>query len=182
MLFSGTIKRDFDVSDENEKSKGGRPTKFKPEYVNIIKKMCELGAINTEIAEAIGVAYSTLCLWISKHPELAEAMQIGKEASDNRVEHSLYMAALGYERDEEELKVVSMGQGEGSKVERHDVRKWYPPNPTAMIFWLKNRRQDKWRNQPEPDDDDNRADPLTINIQVAEPKADIKVTRGKSGD
>ena len=44
----------------------------------------------------------------------------GKEASDDRVERSLYQLAIGWN-----------GQ---------------PPNTTAAIFWLKNRRPDRWRD------------------------------------
>jgi hypothetical protein len=45
---------------------------------------------------------------------------VGKEASDDRVERSLYQLAIGWN-----------GQ---------------PPNTTAAIFWLKNRRPDRWRD------------------------------------
>ena len=176
MLFSATINRICAVSDESEKSKGGRPSKFRPEFVSVIKKLSELGATQAEIAEALDVAISTVKLWGVKHEEVAEAMRVGRDAADDRVVSALYSRALGYSHEDIDIRVAN-----GEIVET-PIIKHYPPDPTSMIFWLKNRRPDKWRNQPEPDDDDNRADPLTINIQVAEPKADIKVTRGKSGD
>jgi hypothetical protein len=30
-----------------------------------------------------------------------------------------------------------------------EVVKHYPPDPTAAIFWLKNRQKDKWRDKRE---------------------------------
>ena len=32
-----------------------------------------------------------------------------------------------------------------------DVTKHYPPDPTAAIFWLKNRQPDTWRDKVEVD-------------------------------
>jgi hypothetical protein len=56
--------------------------------------------------------------------------------------------AMGFEHDSEEIKVISMGK-EGSAIERVAIRKIYPPDPTAAIFWLKNRQSAKWRDKHE---------------------------------
>lgn len=127
----------------------GRPTKFKPEYVNIIKSMCKLGAIVPEIAEALEVAESTVKLWAVKHPEVREAMTLGREEADERVVNSLYMSACGYERDEEEIKVID------GQVVRVPVRKWYPAVPTSMIYWTRNRLRKEWTNAPEAENTDD---------------------------
>ncbi len=37
-------------------SGGGRPTAYKPEFCDIARKMCELGATDDDLAEAIGVS------------------------------------------------------------------------------------------------------------------------------
>jgi hypothetical protein len=55
---------------------------------------------------------------------------------------------MGFEHDSEEIKVISMGK-EGSAIERVAIRKIYPPDPTAAIFWLKNRQSAKWRDKHE---------------------------------
>ncbi len=60
----------------------------------------------------------------------------------------LYERALGFEHDSEEIKVVSMGK-EGSEIERVPIRKIYPPDTVAAIFWLKNRQPGKWRDKQE---------------------------------
>jgi hypothetical protein len=56
---------------------------------------------------------------------------------------------MGFEHDSEEIKVVSDGQGQGSSIERVPVRKIYPPDTVAAIFWLKNRQRDKWKDKTE---------------------------------
>lgn len=58
---------------------------------------------------------------------------------------------MGFEHDSEEIKVVSDGQGQGSSIERVPVRKIYPPDTVAAIFWLKNRQPGKWRDKVDHD-------------------------------
>lgn len=142
-----------------EEKKGGRPTKFKPEYVNIIKAMCELGATVTELADALGVADSTVYLWATKYPELQDAMKLGRDAADERVVNALYHRALGYSHPEDDIRVVN-GQIEITPTVKH-----YPPDATSMIFWLKNRRPTEWRQQPEADDGES-ATPQSIEIVI----------------
>ena len=35
-----------------------------------------------------------------------------------------------------------------------EVTKHAAPNPTCLIFWLKNRRPRRWNDKPEPDAND----------------------------
>jgi hypothetical protein len=53
----------------------------------------------------------------------------------------LAQRAIGYEVDVIEKKVLSDG-----KVVPYKVRKHYPPDVTACIFWLKNRNPKQWRD------------------------------------
>jgi hypothetical protein len=74
------------------------------------------------------------------HPELNDAVASGKDAFDTRVERALAERALGYSVDVEEWFVVNKQLV--SKV----VRKYYPPDVTAAIYWTKNRMPDRWRD------------------------------------
>lgn len=118
----------------------GRPTKFKPEYIEQAAKLCALGATDSELASFFKVAVSTVALWKVEHAEFAQALRMSKADADRRVEESLYRRALGYECDETDIRVV------GNKIVKTSVRKHYPPDTVAMIFWLKNRRPDEWRD------------------------------------
>lgn len=119
----------------------GRPSSFKPEYVEQARKLAELGATDREAADFFEVAESTLYLWKHTHPEFSEALKVGKDAADARVEQSLYRRALGYTHDAEKIAVNA--QGEITKV---PFTEHYPPDTTAAIFWLKNRKRDEWRD------------------------------------
>lgn len=121
----------------------GRPSKFKTEYVEQARKLAELGATDREAADFFGVAESTLHLWKHQHREFSEALKVGKEIADNRVEQSLYRRALGYSHDAVKIMTV---EGE---VHVEPFVEHYPPDTTAAIFWLKNRKPDAWRDKTE---------------------------------
>lgn len=56
----------------------GRPSKFKPAYVQeVVNHMAE-GASLTSFAGEIGVARSTINEWIANHPDFSEAVNVGK--------------------------------------------------------------------------------------------------------
>lgn len=100
------------------------------------------GLIDKQIAHNMGVAYSTLRAWRDKFPELAEALQKGKEVVDREVENALFKRALGYWVTE--TKTVTLPDGD-MRVE--EIHKHVAPDTTAQIFWLKNRKPDQWREK-----------------------------------
>lgn len=122
-------------------SKGGRPSSYKPEYVEQAKKLCELGATDVEMADFFEVAVSTFYKWKNAHPEFSEALKVGKTAADERIERSLYAKAIGYTFESEK---IFQFQG---KIIRAPCREHVAPDTTACIFWLKNRRPDLWREK-----------------------------------
>jgi hypothetical protein len=121
----------------------GRPSKFKPDMVEQARKLALLGATDREMADFFEVAESTFYLWKLEHPELSEALKVGKEAADGRVEQSLYRRALGYSHDA--VKIIQVG----GEVVNAPYVEHYPPDTTAAIFWLKNRRPAEWRDRQE---------------------------------
>jgi len=137
------------------KAKTGRPSVFKPEYVGQAEKLAKLGATDREAAEFFEVAESTLYLWKHTHPEFSEALKVGKEQADARVEQSLYRRALGYSHDA--VKIAVSGQGEITQV---PFTEHYPPDTTAAIFWLKNRKPKEWRDKTEVDQNHGVQDSL----------------------
>lgn len=118
-----------------------RPTKFKPEFVAQAEKLCRLGATDIEIADFFEVDARTIYRWKAENDEFCQALKIGKAESDDRVERSLFARATGYEHDEVDIRVV------GGEIVQTPIRKYYPPDTTAGIFWLKNRRPGIWRDK-----------------------------------
>ncbi len=121
----------------------GAPTKFKDEFNEQVEKLCKLGATDDEIADFFNVDVSTINNWKISHPEFLESIKAGKILADSNVADRLYQRALGFEHDSEEIKVAD------GEIIRVPVRKIYPPDSTAAIFWLKNRRAKEWRDKQE---------------------------------
>ena len=120
---------------------GGRPPSYKPEFVEQARKLAMLGATDREAADFFEVAEGTVHRWKHEHPEFCEALKVGKATADERVVQSLYRRALGYSHDA--VKIMSY---EGEVITEPFVEH-YPPDTTAAIFWLKNRRPDEWRDK-----------------------------------
>lgn len=135
-----------------KKAKDGRPTKYKKEYSEQAAKLCALGATDIQLANFFGVCDKTIDNWKSSHPEFLRSLKESKAELDNRVVRSLFERAKGYSHPEQK---VFCNNGE---ITTHETTKHYPPESTAMIFWLKNRQPEKWRDKQEID--------LTGNLNV----------------
>lgn len=141
---------------------GGRPTKYKPEYAQQAESLCKLGATDLELADAFEVNVHTIYRWQAAHPAFCKALKAGKEAADERVERSLYHKATGYSFDA--VKIFN-ANGKALKVK---YREHVPPDTTAMIFWLKNRRPDEWRDKREHEHTGKDGTPLipVLNVSI----------------
>lgn len=122
-------------------AKTGRPTDYNPNlHPWLAEAWAATGLTEPEIAAKLGKADSTLRAW-KKFPEFSAALKRGKEIPDDRVERSLYQRAIGYSHPSEKVF-----QFEG-RVVRAKIVEHCPPDVTACIFWLKNRRRDQWRDK-----------------------------------
>lgn len=100
------------------------------------------GLSHEQIARNLGVAESTFYEYKKLYPELAEALKRGAEDAILEVENALFKNACGFYYDEE----VACKNGTVVK-----VTKYSKPNTTSMIFFLKNKAPDKWRDRQEHD-------------------------------
>jgi DNA-binding XRE family transcriptional regulator len=118
----------------------GRPSAYRPEFAEQAEKLCRLGATDSEMAGFFGVSEQTINAWKDAHPEFLESLKTGKAQADAEVADKLFRRATGYEH--EAVKIFN--DGGTALVVPYTER--YPPDPTSMIFWLKNRRPDLWRD------------------------------------
>jgi hypothetical protein len=138
---------------------GGRPTKYKSAYCKIAKQLSKLGATDFEIAQALGIERSTFYLWMQTHPKFSDSVKLGKSPANRRTERSLFERANGYTYPSEEIHLVDEVEERHNpddvkhpiivrtkKVLRVPVLKHVPPDPTSVIFFLKNREKQKWRD------------------------------------
>ena len=97
------------------------------------------GLTNEQIAKNMGVTRKTLQEWCVKFSDICDTLKRGKEIIDYEVENALLKRAIGYKTTE--MRMTK----EGALVE---VEKEVPGDVTAQIFWLKNRKPDKWKDSP----------------------------------
>lgn len=123
---------------------------LEPDGLLLLEGWARDGLTDEQLAEKMGVSTSTLYDWKVKHPEISEALKRGKEVVDIQVENALLKRALGYDYQEQRIE---KSEKDGTKIIQ--TIKHVPADTTAQIFWLKNRRPDKWRDKPEvPGDSD----------------------------
>jgi hypothetical protein len=122
---------------------GGRPSKYRPEFVDQARKLAELGLTDHEIADFFQVSRMSLHKWRGEYPEFRDAMKAGKEPADDRVEQSLFHRAVGYTFASEKIFLPA----QSSEALRVPITEHVPPDTTACIFWLKNRQPTLWRDR-----------------------------------
>ncbi len=132
----------------------GRPSAYRKEFAQQAKKITLLGATDMDLADFFGVALSTINLWKLKHPEFSESLKVGKDSADERVISSLYHRAIGYSHPEVDIRAVD------GVIVQTPLTKHYPPDTTAAIFWLKNRRKEEFRDKVEHTHDVEQDSPL----------------------
>lgn len=146
MLKLNVMNNENDKKQRKRKPGGGRKTlynkKFHPKWV---KSLAIRGLTDKQISKELEISEMTLNNWKHKYSEFFEALKQGKEEPDDKVEQALFERATGYEHPEDKFFFNS----KTGKVVVQPTIKHYPPDPVSMIFWLKNRRSDRWRDKQE---------------------------------
>lgn len=125
-----------------------RPTEYIPEvHVAWVQTLAMEGLIDKEIADRIGVARSTLKLWEKNYPELSDALKMGKQSADAKVQQSLFRRATGYMEKEKKIIVEMDADGKQKPARIETTEKHIVPDVGAICFWLKNRKPDEWRDK-----------------------------------
>lgn len=117
----------------------GRPSTYDPAYCEEAKAFLADGYSLAALAGHIGVARSTVYEWVNQHPEFSDAVKIGQAR-----------AVLWWEKANRSLALT----GEG--------------NATAIVFGLKNRASDEWRDVKATEITGKDGGPVTVQAQSAE--------------
>ena len=124
-----------------------------PDNLTLLRGFARNGYTDEEIAKKIGISRSTLSDWKVKYSDIADALKKGEDVIDDEIEETLIKSAMGYSYDEV-TKESQLNPETGcfelavTKV----VTKHQTPNVTALIFWLKNRRRETWRDKISKED------------------------------
>lgn len=158
------VKRDAAGFAMRAKRVAGQPTKYDAEaHPELAFKYCLLGATNEELARSLDVSVSTIDAWLVAHPEFSSAVKRGREQADAEVANRLYKRALGYEHAEDDIRALN------GEIVITPTIKQYPPDTAAAIFWLKNRRSDKWREKVETALTGANGEPLSLAVTFVKP-------------
>lgn len=96
----------------------------------------------------MGISIRSFADWLVRFPALSASLKKGKAPVDLEVENALFKNAMGYDYEETITEIEDLGNGKQKKHVRK-IKKHKPPDTTAQIFWLKNRRPDRWRDKQE---------------------------------
>lgn len=127
-----------------------------PDKLLLLEAWARDGLTDGQIAGNMGINVRTLYNWKKKSIPIFQSLKTGKEIADIRIENALYRKALGFREKEQAVSTRKTVEYEDGKRVREvtepvvaEVEKYYPPDTTAQIFWLKNRKPDKWRDKQE---------------------------------
>ena len=123
--------------------KRGRPSKKGNLDLKKVEKLARMGWTDAQMADFFDVDERTWHRWKAADEEFRQALKEWKDEADARVERSLYERATGYSHPDVH---ISNYQGH---ITITPVIKRYPPDTTAAIFWLKNRKPAEWRDKQE---------------------------------
>lgn len=123
--------------------------------LSLIEAMVENGHTDKEIAEKIGIGYSTYRKYKAENAELKAVIASGKDKKNQLVEQALFKCCVGYTYQEEVIsKVKVQSQTESGQIlESEDVKiskveKYKGPDLAAQKYWLNNKEKTKWSEDP----------------------------------
>ena len=129
-------------------------------YIDRIAEWVRQGATIKEVAKKLHVGYSSFFSYLERgkrgedgYQVLADAFARACEEPDDNVEAALYKRACGYEYTEVKVEQKVTRDGDIYELTTRLTRD-VPPDPTSAMFWLTNRRRDKWQYKPVPEQGD----------------------------
>lgn len=129
-------------------AKGKYEKWLEPDGLLLLEAWARDGLTDEQLAEKMGISRSTLNEWKKKFPDISDTLKRGKDVVDIEVENSLLKRAKGCTVVEETQELMlDPDAGKRELITTKKVIKEIPPDTTAQIFWLKNRRPDLWRDK-----------------------------------
>ena len=132
-------------------------------HPDAIAALARRGLTQEQVAHDIGISWRTLTTWKKRYVAVDQALKEGKVIADGQVEKALYRRACGYTYTEK--KVIRFPDGTNrSEITEKEVA----PDTTAIIFWLKNRAPDVWRDVQRQEVTGAEGGPLQVRMMTDE--------------
>ena len=120
-----------------------------------IESMVERDFTDKEIAEKVGVTYSTFKRFKAQNSELKAIIAQGKDKKNQTVEQSLFKCCNGYKYYEEvvtKVKTETLADDGtvlvNEEVVISNVKKYKGADLAAQKYWLNNKNKVKWKDDP----------------------------------
>lgn len=134
------------------------------------------GLDDKQIAANIGYSEAHFSVLKGKLPKLSKALKNGRAPIDFAIESKIYRKAMGMKvLVQQAIKVKDVyfdeegRRCEKERVEIVELEQEVPPDTTAGIFWLKNRKPEQWnRSAPRVDNDDDIPSNIERGINIEE--------------
>lgn len=110
----------------------------------MIEGWARQGLTDEQIAKNMGIGLTTLKQWKKKYQPIWTALKKGKAPVDFEVENALLKRAIGFEYEETETIIEEVDGKQKKRIKK--IKKVALPETSAIIFWLKNRKPEQWRN------------------------------------
>lgn len=136
---------------------------LKPEKLELLKCWARDFSLS-DICTRMGVSYNTFITWRNKYPQIDEAIKDGKEIVDYRVENALLRVALGYTTTDVKTIISPPDKDGNRKIRVEKTEKEIPPNPTAIMCWLNNRKPEQWKRNRDMMQTEDRDNNIVVNI------------------
>lgn len=137
------------------------------------------GLTDEQICKNMGIASKTFYTWKKKYPQFEQSLKRGKEIIDFQVENALFKRAMGYAYNEVTKELIPDRETGVPKLTTVKiVKKEVPPDTTAIMAWLNNRKPNEWRKQ-------NDLDIRLKEAQIAKLESEVKTaetTESKVGE
>lgn len=146
---------------EKEKKKVGRKSayheKVATRFDEIRSWRVNEGHTEIHIAKLLGIGYSTMQEYKDKFPEFAGLLKESKENLITELENTMFRLALGKVKVSKSKKIYVRNPRTGLMVlDKEEVNEdMLAPNPTMLIFSLKNLNPDKWKDRRDIDVNSN---------------------------
>ncbi|MBO7673286.1 transposase [bacterium] len=130
----------------------GRPNKYKTHVEPYLDQIKDLALTMTEeqIAETLGVAYSSFRVYKQQYSALNDALQKGRKDLVAELKSVLIKKAKGFIYEEKTIiEEVNPETGEMEIVRRETKIKYAQPDVAAGNLLLKNYDKENWANDPQ---------------------------------
>ena len=146
LVKAGKIKK-----PAKQKKYWGRNSRWNEETRRLTLELYKRGMTDADVCAVLNISTYTIHNWKKKNPDYFQEVQDWREKADREIEKCLRDRAKGWIGKEDKIVMVYDREQKQSVPKVITINKYYPPDTTAAIFWLKNRHPDRWQDRQQVD-------------------------------